>query len=95
MTPQEAHVYISVRDIRQEGQVSRWEGVIQRGEAAQTSQSSVQVFGGPLALIFVGVITLALVGGVILPAVWSCKSERRSAAFKVMDRIFKLVRPRS
>ncbi|MEV6035484.1 hypothetical protein AB0L65_30295 [Nonomuraea sp. NPDC052116] len=88
-------MYASVREISKEDQVGRWEGALQRVESAPAPQPTAQLLGSPAALVFIGILALMLVLGVILPAVWSRNPERRSAAFKVMDRIFKLMRRRS
>ncbi|TXK35134.1 hypothetical protein FR742_38405 [Nonomuraea sp. C10] len=64
-------------------------------ESTPPPQPAVEALGNPLVLSFGGILCLALFVGVILPAVWSRKPTRRSAAYRVMDRIFRLFRPRS
>ena len=40
-------------------------------------------------LLIVGLVTILVIGGVVLPAVWSGKKARRTAALDVLDRILR------
>ena len=44
---------------------------------------------GYVALAVAAVLLVVLVGGVVLPAVWSAKPTRRKAALAVLDRIIR------
>jgi hypothetical protein len=41
------------------------------------------------ALLILGLVVALVIGGVILPAVWSRKTTRRTAALHVLDRILR------
>ena len=41
------------------------------------------------ALLIVGLVIILVIGGVVLPAVWSGKKTRRTAALDVLDRILR------
>jgi hypothetical protein len=40
-------------------------------------------------LLIVGLVIILVIGGVVLPAVWSGKKARRTAALDVLDRILR------
>jgi hypothetical protein len=41
------------------------------------------------ALLILGLVAVLMIGGVILPAVWSRKKPRRTAALDVLDRLLR------
>ena len=41
------------------------------------------------ALLILGLVVAFVIGGVVLPAVWSGKKARRTAALDVLDRILR------
>jgi hypothetical protein len=41
------------------------------------------------ALLILGLVVVLVIGGVVLPAVWSRKKTRRTAALDVLDRILR------
>lgn len=88
-------MHTSVREKMKDGQVSRWQEV---REGTRTTPTDLLPSGVPIqpTLVICGVaLLLGLLFGVVYPAVWSRKSARRRAAYTVMDRILKFMRPRS
>ncbi|MEU7691215.1 hypothetical protein FLW53_39915 [Microbispora sp. SCL1-1] len=49
----------------------------------------------PAVIVIGTTLVLGVFCGVVLPAVWSRQAARRRAAYTVMDRILKFMRPRS
>jgi hypothetical protein len=47
----------------------------------------------PMVLLGAAAVVLALIGGVVLPAVWSRKQERRTAAARVLREFLRTIRP--
>ena len=41
------------------------------------------------ALLIIGLVIVLVIGGVIFPAVWSRKKQRRTAALDVLDRLLR------
>jgi hypothetical protein len=78
------HVFISVRggtDINARGCRQLYElSVISQVSKALRSQA---------VLLIVGLLVVLMVAGVILPAVWSAKKTRRTAALDVLDRLLR------
>lgn len=67
-------------------------GVRQLYEVSMMSQVNYGFSGlmrSQAALLILGLLVVLMVGGVIMPAVWSSKKARRTAALDVLDRILR------
>lgn len=53
------------------------------------SQVSNGLMRNQAVLLIVGLVIILVIGGVVLPAVWSGKKARRTAALDVLDRILR------
>ena len=64
-------------------------GCRQLYELSVISQVSNGLMRNQAVLLIVGLVIILVIGGVILPAVWSGKKARRTAALDVLDRILR------
>jgi hypothetical protein len=53
------------------------------------AQVSGNLLRNQAVLVILGLVIIVVIGGVVLPAVWSGKKTRRSAALDVLDRILR------
>jgi hypothetical protein len=58
-------------------------------ELSVISQVSNDLMRNQAVLLIVGLVIILVIGGVVLPAVWSGKKARRTAALDVLDRILR------
>jgi hypothetical protein len=64
-------------------------GCRQLYELSLISQVSNGLVRNQAVLLIVGLVIILVIGGVVLPAVWSGKKARRTAALDVLDRILR------
>ena len=56
---------------------------------AQVSNNLSGLLRNQAVLLILGLVIVAMIGGVIFPAVWSGKKTRRTAALDVLDRLLR------
>lgn len=61
-------------------------------ELSMMAQVSNGLARNQVALLILGLLAVLAIGGVILPAIWSRKRARRTAALAVLDRILRWMR---
>ena len=58
-------------------------------ELSMMAQVSNGLMRNQAVLLIVGLVIILVIGGVVLPAVWSGKKARRTAALDVLDRVLR------
>jgi hypothetical protein len=56
---------------------------------AQASRDIPDLLSNQAALMILGLVVVLAASGVIMPAVWSSKKTRRTAALDVLDRLLR------
>ena len=64
-------------------------GCRQLYELSMMSQVSNGLLKNQVVLLILGLLLVLVIGGVIFPAVWSRKKQRRTAALDVLDRLLR------
>jgi hypothetical protein len=79
------HVFISLRGTTDKTGAGGCRQVYELSAVSQVSN----VLRNHGALLILGLVVAFVIGGVVLPAVWSGKKARRTAALDVLDRILR------
>jgi hypothetical protein len=58
-------------------------------ELSMMAQTGNSLLRNQVALVILGVLAVLVIGGVVLPAVWSRRKTRRTAALDVLDRLLR------
>lgn len=74
---------ICTREVGGSGQVYRFSMI------AQVSRDIPSLLRNQAALLIIVLVIVLMVAGVVLPAVWSSKKTRRTAALDVLDRLLR------
>jgi hypothetical protein len=79
-------VLTSVRGCISNGEAGGSRKLCELSVMAQVSNGLVR---NQIALVILGLLVVLVIGGVILPAVWSRRKTRRTAALDVLDRLLR------
>ena len=79
----------SVRGCACSGEAGGFRQLCELSVIAQVNNGFSGLVRSQVALLILGLLAVLVVGGVIMPAVWSNKKTRRTAALDVLDRLLR------